>query len=583
VTAQPGWYTDPWGHAEVRWWDGAGWTGWTHPPSHESGAAPRTPRTDVPALPVDLLTAAAGHHDGLADALAKLDRVTVVDVETTGLYRSDRIVEIAIITMDSAGNIESELDTLINPLRDCGPTWIHGITASMVANAPTFEDIADHVADRLEGNVIVAHNLPFDTRMLKREFDRLGFVVDWGVGLDTLRATGCALGVACAEYGIPLTGAHRALFDARVTAQLLLAVRDSFTTACEPVAVSPLRNSPAGRVLTRDGFADVAVDIPCVPALARGVHADHDVAPYVALLDQALADLQLTAAERTELAAIADDLGLSALDRQRAHREFLNGLTDAALEDGTVTDTDLHHICRVAALLDLDEDLVTRRTNPYRLSHDTIKLEPGLQICFTGSALDDNGDLIDRPSILDPEAIHHGLIPKKSFTKSCDLLIVADTASQSSKTMKARTYGTPVASLSDYRRALVTGEPLPVTRLAGAGVAQVCEKCGASWMATRRASNPLCSDCSLPPAPIRTPGPVRASATAPTSDLVRAPVPLRTLRQLNAEMAKPTSIPPASETLVCSQCGDTWKRPRTRGRPPKRCPSCAQAPLGVRA
>ncbi|WP_293001564.1 exonuclease domain-containing protein [Mycobacterium sp.] len=503
-----------------------------------------------------LLDTSAGT-GGAVDALIGADRITVVDVETTGLYRTDRIVEIAMVTMDSAGNVTAELDSLVNPLRDTGPVWCHGITASMVANAPTFEDLADHVADRLEGSVVVAHNLRFDTRMLQQEFDRLGYVVDWGVGLDTLRATGCALGVACTEYDIPMEGAHRALFDARATAQLLLAVRDAFTTQCQPVKVSPLRSAPAERVLTRDGFANIAVDVPCLPALARGVHADHDVAPYVALLDQALADLQLTDAERAELTAIADDLGLSKLDQQRARREFLSGLVDAATEDGAVTDTELHHLCRVAALLDLDEELVTRRTNPLRLTHDSIKLAPGLNVCFTGDAVDDDGNRIDRESILKPEAIRYGLIPKKSFTKSCDLLIVADTASQSSKTMAARRYGTPVASLTDYRRALVSGAPLPVTRLAAAGVAQVCGKCGTAWVAARRSSNPLCQKCSASVEPIR------------------AAVPLKSLRQLHSESVRAKSLPPVNETLVCSSCGKSWRRPRTRGRPPKRCPSCA--------
>ncbi|WP_253867108.1 3'-5' exonuclease [Mycobacterium asiaticum] len=486
----------------------------------------------------------------------------MVDVETTGLYRSDRIVEIAIVTMDSTGRVIEEFDTLVNPLRDPGPTWIHGVTASMLTDAPTFEDIAEHIAARIHGTVVVAHNLRFDARMIDQEFSRTGVQIDWGTGLDTLQATGCKLGVACAEYGIRQQGSHRALFDARATGQLLFAIWESFTRKCFPVAVTPLHHAPAKRILTRDGFAHVSIDVPYLASLARGVHADPEVAAYVNLLDRAVADLQLTATERTELATLAAELGLNERYRERAHREFLNGLIDAALEDSIVTDDELDQLCRVAALLELDAEMVTRRTNPYRLTDDTITLEPGLQVCFTGAALDELGNPIDREAVLEPEARSRGLIPKDSFTKACGLVIAADTASQSSKVKAARRYGTPVATLADYLRALASGQALPVTRLTTVGIAQVCGKCGDSWMAARRSTNPICAGCR---------GGARTSPWVTKG----------TAQQSNTATTK--IAPPAVETLVCTICMRTWERARTRGRPPKRCPTCAESKAEARA
>lgn len=538
-----GWYPDPWGQAALRWWSGVEWTGWIHPPTPgfppQAAPQPAVAETVIPAR-------------SLADLLAGTDRIAVIDVETTGVYNVDRVAELAIVTMDSKGMVIDEFETLINPHRDLGPTWVHGLTASMLRDAPDFGDVAPHIAARLHGAVVVSHNLPFDTRMVGNEFGRANIDIDWGVGLDTLRATGCKLEVACAEYGITPEGAHRALFDARAASQLLLAVADTFTEICSPVAANPLLHTHLGRLSTRDGRGTVAVNVPYLADLARGVHADIDVAAYVNLLDRVVADLKLTAIERHELAALANELGLDAHGRERAHREFLNGLVDAALEDSIVTDEEHEQLCRVAALLDLDVKLITRRTTPYRLTDDTIVLAAGLSVCFTGAALDDRGNLIDRESVLEVEALAQGLVPIDKFRKTCGLVIAADTASESAKVTEARRLGIPVASLTDYRAALKSGQPLAVTRMATVGVAQVCGRCGDSWMALRRSSAPVCQSCR------------RTSSAASPS-------------QHSGAKHVANQPPPLIQTLVCSVCLDTWERRRSRGRLPLRCPNCAGA------
>ena len=64
-------------------------------------------------------------------------RLVVIDCETTGFSRYDRIVEIAVVTLDPRTfEPVDEYDTLINPERDLGPVGVHGITASMVEAAP---------------------------------------------------------------------------------------------------------------------------------------------------------------------------------------------------------------------------------------------------------------------------------------------------------------------------------------------------------------------------------------------------------------------------------------------------------------
>lgn len=434
-----GWYADPLGEASLRWWDGAQWTGWTH----TEGVADASHLPEVR----EIVDAAPGRQrgGGLATLLGDADRIAVIDVETTGLFSGDRVVEIAVVTIDRSGTVVDEFECLTNPLRDPGPSWLHGVTPSMLSDAPLFEDIADHLATLLHGAVVAAHNLPFDRRLLGYEFDRTGIGIDWGHGLDTLRAAGCKLEAACAQHGIPLHGAHAALHDARATAQLLLRVADAFD-ACRPAVAYPLSSSTP-RVLTRHGFTAIDIQRPYVAQLASGIRTSEELASYVELLDYAVADLTLDADERRELALLAGDLGLSDREHERAHKEFLTGLIDAATDDNIVTDDEFDQLCRVAALLEIDDAVVTARTDAYRITTETLDLMPGLKVCFTGTAHTSDGKPIERDDF-EEQARRHGFEPVQSVTaKNCQLLVAADPATLSGKGKNAQKFGIPIASV----------------------------------------------------------------------------------------------------------------------------------------
>ena len=246
-----GWYDDPWSQADLRWWDGQQWTGQTATTNRDQSERPP----------------AGSVAPGIEHLIGRDGRIAVIDVETTGVYNSDRIVEIAILTLDCDGRIHDEFETLVQPHRDVGPTWIHGIEANLVHSAPTFADVAPHVAARLNGAVIAGHNVRFDTRMVGNELLTAGIDVEWGLSLDTLRATGCKLGQACREHGIELDNAHRAIADARATARLLFATRHQYPDGCSPAAARPLNVTPL-RVHAREGCVDVLPPAPYLAELA---------------------------------------------------------------------------------------------------------------------------------------------------------------------------------------------------------------------------------------------------------------------------------------------------------------------------
>lgn len=185
--------------------------------------------------------------------LAPAGPYAVVDVETTGLDPAlDRIVEVAVVRCDAAGRSVSEWSTLVHPGRDPGPTAVHGITDDDLATAPRFADIAGRLATELEGAVVTAHNLAFDASFLAAEWGRAGVDRPSAPGLCTLtlaralhpgRAEGYSLAACSAAAGIAQPEAHRALADARVTADLLATLLDAVPTGRRPWPRRRLRSA----------------------------------------------------------------------------------------------------------------------------------------------------------------------------------------------------------------------------------------------------------------------------------------------------------------------------------------------------
>ncbi|MBT1703043.1 exonuclease domain-containing protein [Chryseosolibacter indicus] len=165
----------------------------------------------------------------------------IVDIETTGGYAENhRITEIAIYHHDGI-NITDSYHTLINPGRNIPYyiTGLTGITSEMVLTAPSFEDVAQDIYNRLEGKVFVAHNAHFDYSFLKKEFEQVG--INWqSKKLCTVRLCrkiipglrSYSLGSLSESLGVEILNRHRAGGDAAATAkifdQLLQRDRDGY-------------------------------------------------------------------------------------------------------------------------------------------------------------------------------------------------------------------------------------------------------------------------------------------------------------------------------------------------------------------
>ncbi|MEU0384065.1 DEDDh family exonuclease [Streptomyces chartreusis] len=151
----------------------------------------------------------------------------VVDVETTGLARDDRIISAAVYRLDARGEVEDHWYTTVNPERDPGPVWIHGLTSEALEGAPLFQDIAEEFTARLRDRVLVAHNAVFDWQMIAREYARakreapvrqrlctIALSKELGLPLPNHKLESLA-----AHFGVVQRRAHHALDDARVLAE----------------------------------------------------------------------------------------------------------------------------------------------------------------------------------------------------------------------------------------------------------------------------------------------------------------------------------------------------------------------------
>jgi DNA polymerase-3 subunit epsilon len=153
----------------------------------------------------------------------------IVDIETTGGYAANNdITELAIVLHD--GNcVVDRFESLVKPEKPI-PYFIQvltGIRPEMVANAPTFNELASEIYHWLNGNVFIAHNVNFDYSFLKYHLAQAGFELDTQK-LCTVRLArkvfpglgSYSLGKLCRHFSIEMENRHRAGGDADATVRL---------------------------------------------------------------------------------------------------------------------------------------------------------------------------------------------------------------------------------------------------------------------------------------------------------------------------------------------------------------------------
>lgn len=153
----------------------------------------------------------------------------IVDIETTGGYAAaNGITEIAVYIHDGK-RVVKHFETLLNPQRAI-PYFITGLTGindAMVADAPTFDEVADVLFELLNDKIFIAHNVNFDYSFLKHHLKASGYELT-AKKLCTVKLTkkvfpglpSYSLGNLCRLLKLPIENRHRAGGDAMATVRL---------------------------------------------------------------------------------------------------------------------------------------------------------------------------------------------------------------------------------------------------------------------------------------------------------------------------------------------------------------------------
>lgn len=153
----------------------------------------------------------------------------IVDIETTGSFaKGHRITEIAIAIFDG-NEMVNWYETLVNPGMEI-PTFITAltnITNDMVADAPTFDEVAETIYKLLQPCVFVAHNVNFDYSFVQKQLQEAGY--EWAAKkLCTVRLSrkifpnfkSYKLSSLCTELNVKQTTKHRAGADTLATVEV---------------------------------------------------------------------------------------------------------------------------------------------------------------------------------------------------------------------------------------------------------------------------------------------------------------------------------------------------------------------------
>jgi DNA polymerase-3 subunit epsilon len=401
----------------------------------------------------------------------------ILDIETTGFSPKigDRIIELGALVVSKEGTVLEEFETLINPHRDLGATWVHKIKSEMLKDAPSFEDISGNLIELLNGRIVVCHNAGFDLRFINHEFRKKFKRHKDLTGICTLELTkeifpylpSYKLGLLAEYFDINFSNLHSAFEDAKVTKDLFLLLMENIESKeieldlKEYILSIPFCST---NILDKKNFAK-RLDFNSVKSTSENLLSkmlkrlpnntrskNLPIQEYLNILEDALSDRIITEKEASKLFQLAQDYNISKEEVIEIHEEYLRRLIRIYLLDRIISNSEYDDLLKVSKILGLNEklnlmiDSEKSDIDGLEKPRENQNVIEGKSICFTGQLTSNfRGKRIER-TFAQELAMEKGLIIKNGVTKNLDILVVADPHTLSSKAQKAREYGVKIVA-----------------------------------------------------------------------------------------------------------------------------------------
>ncbi|MGV0741058.1 AAA family ATPase [Mycolicibacterium sp. XJ870] len=341
------------------------------------------------------------------DRVRRYCALGILTVGEEGRMSRPRPVELAVAFDDGTA-----VSTVVNPQRDLADArQAYGISVSDVLLAPTLREAWAVIAPMLAGCTPVGFGIDETLGLIDFELKRLGHVTPIPLGLE----------ISGSSHATTALERARAALDAHARSE----IDDGGASAFEEPEPA---ESVSGLLVSRDDAPTPAAEH--LPALSAILRVSRDVS---AIVLGGLAASEVSGAEETPWIAAA--------------RQSVADQLCAAASRATLTDVVVKRLREAEAFL--GAEIVSGACVVERNDIGAV-LVPGARICFTGTAQNASGRILEREE-MERLAAKAGLTPVKSVTKTrCEVLVTAEAGSQSGKARKAQEYGKPVFSADEF-------------------------------------------------------------------------------------------------------------------------------------